>query len=127
MNGEDLIQVTISPTQLPAGVAENIEVRLTNVGPGSCTNITFSLRLPVGMVLSKGTSKIKRNTLAAGESFNTSLRVTAGEPGPYRLTSPSFSYQDHQGRSRYVKDFAAEITVVPGQRPWAVRGFPPDC
>jgi hypothetical protein len=116
VTGEDLIEVTISPTQLTAGVAEDIEIRLTNVGPGRCTNIIFRLRLPVDLVLLKGTGKIQRNTLAAGESFSTSFRVTASEPGPYRLTSPSFSYQDHQGHSRDVKDFAAEITVVPGQQ-----------
>lgn len=116
MSAEDLIQVTISPVHLRAGMAENIDVRLTNVGPGRCTNIIFSVRLPVGLVLLKGTVKIQQNTLAAGESFNTRLRVTSDEPGPYRLTSPSFSYQDHQGRSRHVKDFAANITVGEGKR-----------
>ena len=68
------------------------------------------------MVPLKGASKIKRNTLAAGESFNTSLRVKASEAGAYRLTSPSFSYQDHRGRARHVKDFSVGITVEPGRQ-----------
>jgi hypothetical protein len=116
VSGEDPIQVVVSPTHLRAGIADNIDIRLTNSGPGRCTNIIFSIRLPNGLVLLKGTGKVQRNVLAAGESITTSLRVTASEPGLYRLASPSFSYQDHQGRSRRVKDFAAEIVVGPGRQ-----------
>jgi hypothetical protein len=116
VSGEDPIQVVISPTHLRVGIADNIDVRLTNSGPGRCTNIVFSIRLQAGLVLLKGVGKIRRTALAAGESFTTSLRVMASETGLYQLTSPSFSYQDHQGRSRHVKDFAIEITVGPGRQ-----------
>lgn len=116
MSDDDPIQVTISPARLHAGVAEDIDVRLTNNGPGRCTNIIFSMRMPPGLVTLKGTAKIQRSTLAAGESFSSPLRVKANEPGPYLLTSPSFSYQDHRGRACHVKDFSVGITVEPGRQ-----------
>jgi hypothetical protein len=114
VSDEDQIEVMISAAYLRAGIAADIDVRLTNTGPGRCTNIIFSIRPQSGMVLLKGTGKIQRSELAAGESLTTSLRVMASEPGLYRLASPSFSYQDHRGRSRNMKDFAAEIIVGPG-------------
>jgi hypothetical protein len=116
VSDDDPIQVTISPARLHAGVAEDIDVRLMNNGPGRCTNIIFSMRLPPGLVPLKGAAKIQRSTLAAGESFSSPLRVKASEPGLYLLTSPSFSYQDHRGRARHVKDFSVGITVEPGRQ-----------
>ncbi len=116
MSDDDPIRVTISPARLHAGIAEDIDIRLTNTGPGKCTNINFSIRLPPGLVPLKGTAKIQRSALAAGESFSSPLRVKASDPGLYPLTSPSFSYQDHRGRARHVKDFSVGITVEPGRR-----------
>jgi CHAT domain-containing protein len=116
VSDEDPIQVTISPLHFRAGIAENIDVRLTNSGPGRCTNIIFNVRPQSGLMLLKGTGKIQRNALVAGESFTMSLRMSASEPGLYLLTSPSFSYQDHRGRARNVKDFTAEVIVEPGRQ-----------
>ena len=132
MSDEDLIQVTISPTQLPAGMAEDIDVRLTNVGPGRCTNVVFSLRLPVGLVLLKGTGKIQRSALDAGEFFNTSLRVTASGPGSYTfdqsellLPGPprSLTQCERLRRRDYRGTRAADGTPSTAIRRTADRGY----
>jgi hypothetical protein len=110
-----MIDVAISPTRIRAGTAEELYIRLTNSGPGTCTNIIFTLRLPAGLVRLRGTDRIERSALADGESVSSSIQVKAGKAGRYRLTSPNFSYRDHLGQSCHMTGFTAEITAEPGQ------------
>jgi hypothetical protein len=60
---------------------------------------------------------MRRELLAAGETVSWSLKVKAGRAGNYELSSPSFSYDDHQGNAHNVRNFAAEITVEPEAAP----------
>lgn len=110
-----MIEVAISPTRIRAGTTEELHIRLTNSGPGTCTNIIFRIRLPVGLVRLAGKDRLERSALAVGESFSSSIQVRTEEAGRYRLTSPNFSYRNHLGQSCHVTDFTAEISAEPGQ------------
>lgn len=108
-----MIEVAISPTRIQAGTVEGLEIRLTNRGPGRCTNIVVSIRLPNGLVQVGGKSRIARSALASGESFSSPMRVRASTPGDYPISSPNFSYQDHLGHSQHTAGFIAEISAEP--------------
>lgn len=110
-----MIEAEISPTRILVGTATDLEIRLTNSGPGPCTNIIVSIRLPAGLVRLGGKDRIERSALAPGESFSSPMRVRASAPGHYQLTSPNFSYRDHLGYSQHASGLVAEISADPGQ------------
>ncbi len=110
-----MIDVTIAPAGIEAGIPATIEVRLKNAGPRTCTSVVFTIRLPAGLVLLEGTDRIERSAIGPGESFVSRIRLRAREPGRYELTSPSFSYRDHRGVAHHVTSFAAAISAAPRQ------------
>lgn len=110
-----MIDVTIAPDRIEAGTPAAIEIRLNNAGPGTCTTVIFTMRLPAGLVLLEGKDRIERSAIAPGESFVSRIRVRAREPGRYELTSRSFSYRDHRGVPQHVAGFAAAISAAPRQ------------
>jgi hypothetical protein len=110
-----MIEVTVSPTTIPAGVAADLEVRLTNRAQGACTNIIFTITLPVGMKRLRGRDKIEVSNLAPGQSVILPLHVVAGKEGRHELTSSNFSYRDHRGQAQRETGFSAEVTVDPKQ------------
>jgi hypothetical protein len=105
-----MIEVTVSPARIPAGVAD-LEIRLENTGRETCLNIIFMIRLPVGIMRLRGQDRITVSKLPPGQSISYPLRVRADSGGCYRLTSPNFSYRDHSGHAHRVTGFTAEITV----------------
>ena len=109
-----MIEVEISPCRIRAGIAEDLHIHLTNTGPGTCTNIIFSIRMPPGLVRLRGKDRIERSALAAGESFSASMRVIAKTEGHFQLKSPNFSYRNHRGQACHA-DFVTKITVEPGR------------
>ncbi len=111
-----MIEVAVSPARIPAGVAD-LEIRLTNSGPGVCLNVIFTIRLPVGIMRLRGQDTIRESRLLPGESVTSPLRVRADSAGRYQLTSPNFSYQDHTGQSRRETGFTTEIVVDPEPGP----------
>ncbi|MBV9444997.1 MAG: CHAT domain-containing protein [Streptosporangiaceae bacterium] len=108
-----MIDVTVSPTRIQAGVAADLEIRLTNSGPDPLLNVIFTVRPPAGIIRLRGLDKITANKLAPGGSVTSTLRVRAGRAGCYWLTSPNFSYRDHTGQSHRETGFVTEITVDP--------------
>ncbi|HEX6519579.1 MAG TPA: CHAT domain-containing protein [Streptosporangiaceae bacterium] len=106
-----MIEVTVSPASIKAGVAADLEISLTNSGVDPLLNIIFTIRLPTGMMRLRGQDKIMVSELAPGEVVTSSLRVRAASAGRHRLTSPNFSYQDHTGQPHREIGFAADITV----------------
>jgi|SRR5450756_285005 len=112
-----MIEVTISPDRITAEIPADLQIRLSNVGQGTCTRVVFTLRLPAGLVRLRGKDRIERSALAAGESFCSPLRVRATAAQSYQLTSPNFSYLDHRGQPRYVTGFTTEMSAGPGQIP----------
>ena len=55
--------------------------------------------------------------LPPGQSIMSPLRVQADLSGRYELTSPNFSYRDHNGVSHRESGFTAEIMVDPEPGP----------
>jgi hypothetical protein len=110
-----MIEVRVSPTHIQADTDSDVEVRLMNVGHGTCRNIIFTVRLPAGLVLLRGRDRISVDALAPGESSSSSLRLRASKPGRYILASPNLSYRDHGGQPHHVPGFRAEISVDPGK------------
>jgi hypothetical protein len=110
-----MIEAVISPDRIQAGTMEELHIRLTNSGPGTCRNIIFRIRLPSGLVQLRGRDRIELSALAAGDSYTFSMQVRAKAAGRYQLTSPNFSYQDHRGRSCRVPGFTAEVCAEPRQ------------
>jgi len=117
-----MIETAISPSQILAETDSDVEICLTNTGPDPCTNIVFTLRMPAGLVRLRGRDRITLAVLAPGESFSSYLRVRAGEPGSYALTSPNFSFRDHRGQPHRTT-FAAEIRAEPGKARVPVPGL----
>ena len=105
-----MIDIAVSPMRIPAGVAD-LEIRLTNNGPGVCLNIRFAIRLPVGVMWLRGQDSISVPSLPPGGSVALPLRVRADSIGRYQLTSPNFSYQDHAGRPHHETSFTVELLV----------------
>jgi uncharacterized repeat protein (TIGR01451 family) len=108
-----MIRVGVSPTRIHAGDPVELDISLTNTGAGTCTNVIFTVRLPVGLVRLRGPSKIEADRLLPGQSVTSQLRVRAEKADRYRLTSTNFSYRDHLGWPHRETGFAAEITVDP--------------
>jgi hypothetical protein len=111
-----MIEVAVSPARIPAGIAD-LEIRLTNSGPGVCMNIIFTIRLPVGIMRLRGPEKITERSLPPGGSVTSRLRVRANTEGRFQLTSPNFSYQDYAGKPHRETGFTVEITVDPAPPP----------
>jgi CHAT domain len=109
-----MIEVAISPVRL--GDTE-LEICLTNSGPYECLNVIFVIRLPAGLMRLRGKERIGPIRLLPGKTVCEKLRVRAEKPGRYPLTSPNFSYQDHNGKSHREASFTAEIVVHPATDP----------
>ena len=112
-----MIQVAVAPQQLEVARPTELAVRLTNAGPGPCTNLVFRLRLPVQIVLLRGDERIEVAELEAGASATRTLRVKPLKVGTWRLTSPNFSYQDPWGHARRIADLGLDLRVVAPTRP----------
>jgi hypothetical protein len=112
-----VIEVSLSPAEIQAGRMAELEVSLANPGPGSCTNVIFTLRLPAGLRRLLGRERIEIGRLDPGQSHRAALRVLARQPGSYRLTSSNFSYRDPHGRPYRDYTFAADVIVTPAPAP----------
>lgn len=109
-----MIEVAIS--QARVGDAD-LKIYLTNTGPYECLNVIFVIRLPVGVMRLRGQERIGPIRLSPGEAVCETLRVRSEKPGRYALTSPNFSYKDHNGRTHRESNFTGEIIVVSGPDP----------
>jgi len=112
-----MIEVGLSPSQIPAGEIAELDISLTNTGSGTCTKVKFAFRLPVGIVRLRGREVIEASSLPAGQSVTTRLRVRAERAGRYRLISKNFTYLDHRAVQHRENAFAAEIVVDPEREP----------
>lgn len=105
-----MIEVAISPVHLGD---TDLKICLTNSGPHEYLNVVFAIRLPAGLMRLRGQERIGPLRLLPGQTVCEKLRVRAEKPGRYPLTSPNFSYQDHNGKSHREARFIAEIIVHP--------------
>jgi hypothetical protein len=95
----------------------DLKICLTNSGPYECLNVIFVIRLPAGIMRLRGKERIGPIRLLPGETICEKLRVRAEKTGRYTLTSPNFSYQDHNGKPHREAGFTAEIIVYPAPDP----------
>jgi hypothetical protein len=109
-----MIEVAISPVHLGD---TDVKICLTNSGPYECLNVIFVIRLPAGLMRLRGQERIGPTRLLPGKTVCEKLRVHAEKPGRYPLTSPNFSYQDHNGKPHRETSFTAEIIVYPAPDP----------
>jgi len=109
-----MIEVVISPVH--AGDTD-LKICLTNSGPYECLNVIFAIKLPDGLMRLRGQETIGPIRLLPGKTVCEKLRVRAEKPGRYSLTSPNFSYRDHNGKPHREASFAAEIIVYPAPDP----------
>jgi hypothetical protein len=109
-----MIEVAISPVYLGD---TDLKICLTNSGPYECLNVIFVIRLPPGIMRLRGQERIGPIRLLPGKTICEKLRVRVEKPGHYPLTSPNFSYQDHNGKPHREASFTAEIIVYPAPDP----------
>lgn len=109
-----MIEVAISPVHLGD---TDLKICLTNSGPYECLNVIFVIRLPAGIIRLRGQERIGPLRLLPEETVCEKLRVRAEKPGSYTLTSPNFSYQDHNGKSHREASLTKEIIVYPAPDP----------
>jgi CHAT domain len=109
-----MLEVTASPVHLGD---TDLKICLTNSGPDEYLNVIFVIGLPTGIMRLRGQEKIGPVRLLPGKTVCEKLLVRAEKPGRYRLTSPNFSYQDHNGKPHREPSFSAEIIVYPAFDP----------
>jgi hypothetical protein len=108
-----MIEATVAPRKLVVDQPAELAVRLTNTGAGPCTNLVFTLSLPVQIILLRGSNRIEIGQLGGGESATCKVRVRPRVAGTWVLTSTNFSYRDPHGRSRRIDDLRLTLEVVP--------------
>jgi hypothetical protein len=109
-----MIEVTVSPVHVGD---TDLKICLTNSGPYECLNVIFVIRLPAGVMRLRGQERIEAVRLLPGKTVCEKLRVRSEKPGRYPLTSPNFSYKDHNGKTHREASFTAEIIVGPAPGP----------
>jgi hypothetical protein len=121
-----MIQVSVTPQQLTAGRRTQLEIRFTNTGSGTCTDIFFKLRLPAGIMLVSGKELGEVRVIQPGRSGTYQLTVEAARPGEFELASPNFSYRDEDDETVRVSDWRETLSVgaAPDERPAAPRPAP---
>lgn len=109
-----MIEVSIEPHQLPTGRERELEVRFTNTGIGTCTDIVFKLGLPSEVLLLRGLKRMEIPELQPGQTSVHSITVRPRTAGQYAVTSANFSYRDEYGTSVRVPGFRAGLSVLSG-------------
>jgi hypothetical protein len=107
-----VIEVSVEPRELSAGRDGDLEIRLSNTGTGSCTDIVFRVGLPPGFLLLRGRSRVVIPKLAAGQTWVHQVTVRPHEPGDFIVTSANFSYTDEYGMPVRVPEFRAGLVVL---------------
>jgi hypothetical protein len=108
-----MIEVSFEPRQLAEGRDCDMAVRITNPGPGTCTNIVFRLDLPRDFLLLRGRDRMEIAELRAGRSYVQDVIVRPEKAGTFAVRSANFAYLDNHGRTVRRTDFRDELTVVP--------------
>jgi hypothetical protein len=108
-----MIEVSFEPPRLAAGQDCDMAVRFTNPGPGTCTEIVFRLDLPREFLILRGKDRIEIPELLAGGSWVEEVIVRPARAGTFSVASANFAYCDGRGTQRRIKDFRAELIVLP--------------
>ena len=108
-----MIEVSVEPRELAAGRDCDLEIRLSNTGNGTCTDIVFRVGLPPGFLLLRGRNRVHVPKLPAGQAWVHQVTVRPPDPGNFAVTSANFSYTDAYGMPVRVPEFLAGLIVLP--------------
>jgi hypothetical protein len=112
-----MIEVSVEPRDLSAGDERELEIRFSNFGRGTCTDIVFRVDLPPQILLLRGRSRVEIPELNAGDTRAHKLTVCPREVGEFAVTSTNFSYRNEYGTPVPVPGFRVGLTVRPGSPP----------
>jgi hypothetical protein len=110
-----MIQVDINPGQLYSGQDVDLTIRLTNAGPGPCSNIVFKIDLPACVLRLGGVERVELDSLAENDSVTRTIRVRPEATGTYDLRSTNFSYRDRNQSSVRCSTFSRQLEVLPAR------------
>ena len=92
-----MIKVELEPTRLIVDEPTELAVSLTNIGPGACTGVLFTVQLPVELALLRGKRQCRVPCLDEHQTHVHRIQVQARQIGTWVLRSASFSYRDTRG------------------------------
>src|ERR1700761_6818428 len=107
-----MIDVSIEPRQLAAEHENELGVRFSNRGTGTCTDIVFKLGLPSQILLLRGQRRMEIPELSPGDSCVQSVTVRPRQPGEFAINSPNFSYRNEYGTPVRVPAFQSAVEVL---------------
>jgi hypothetical protein len=116
-----VIVVSVHPDEILTGQPVNVVLRLTNTGPGVCTNVRFTFRMPREILLIRGRRQVQIDRLSDGKQHDHLLQLQARKLGVFQLVSTNFSYRDSAGRGQRVPE---TILHLRGVAPAAPRPTP---
>jgi hypothetical protein len=108
-----VIEVSVEPRELSADRDCDLEIRLSNTGTGTCTDIVFRVGLPPEFLLLRGRNRVVIPKLAPGQAWVHQVTVRPHDPGDFTVTSANFSYTNEYGMPVRVPEFRAGVTVLP--------------
>jgi len=112
-----VIDLELRPGRVIAGERAELQLRVTNTGPGPCTNVAFTIEVPAGIIHVLGRDSVYLERLEAQESCELELRVIVERPRRFGFTIRNFSYRDHRGQTRPVPEFDLELVAVAAGAP----------
>ena len=99
-----MIAVSMHPNEIPLGQPTDVVLRLTNTGPGVCTNVRFTFRVTREILLIRGRRQVQIDQLREGQQHDHLLQLQARQLGVFELVSTNFSYRDSTGRGQRVPE-----------------------
>jgi hypothetical protein len=112
-----VIDLQVLPAQVTAGQPVDLRLRVTNRGPGLCTNVAATIRVPTGIIHIFGLDKLQVERLESGETVDLVLRVVAERPGEFSLMARNLSYRDHRGQVRRIPEVDAKVVALAPAEP----------
>ncbi len=117
-----MIIISLRPDKISTDIVDTVHLRFTNTGPGICTNVRFTFRMPKEVLLIRGKRQLNISRLNEGESHEYALQVKAIAPGVFSLMSANFSYRNLAGEIFRVKETTLALNVI---KPDALPSLPP--
>jgi hypothetical protein len=107
-----VIVVSVRPDEILVDQLTDVTLCLENTGPGVCTNVRFTFRVPKEILLIRGRRQVQVARLRKGEHYDHPLQVQAREQGTFQLVSTNFSYRDSSGRGQRVPETVLSLRAV---------------
>jgi len=120
-----MIEVTAEPRKLALNQPTELNIRLANVGTGTCTDIRLVWQIPVELVLLQGQRQCRIARLAPGDVCDLPpFRLQARKRGAHLICASSFTYRDPRGMP--IEAAPVEIPLLVEPAPAATMVFAPE-